>query len=98
MTRWGKNVSLGSVMEDTPNPRRAIEDIIRISEILAVARAIHSGGNVHAGQEIDYFIEPDARELALAPAAGVQQGKPYRARVEQWHLNEAHRILQHWKR
>lgn len=77
---------------------RELEEIVRTSEILAVARALHVGERVHVGQEIDYFIDPDARNLAKAIGRSVQRGLPYRTRVEAWHLEEARRVVERWRK
>lgn len=71
-----------------------VEDVIRISEILAVARAIQSGGEPAVGQTIDYFIEPEASGIVKRGlGAPPRKGKPYRTTVEQWHLDGARRMV-----
>ena len=75
---------------------RVLEEIIRTSEILAVARALSAGNAVHVGEQIDYFIEPEALRLPVK-AGATQAGRPYRTEVQQWHLDRAHSVLQQWR-
>jgi hypothetical protein len=65
------------------------ERIIRHSEVIAV-RAIQSGTAPRLGDSLDYFIEvPSAlgRRAFARPQSNAQ--KPYRFKVEQWHLGAA---------
>jgi hypothetical protein len=66
-----------------------VEQIVRTSEILAVARALQAGNNLRIGQTVDYFIEP----------CGVAKktGKPYRVPIEQWHLDAAKQMVEQWR-
>jgi hypothetical protein len=71
-----------------------VAEVLRSSEVRAVAQRILSGDPVRIGQIVDYAIVPPP---AVAGAMGLQRGsarsKPYRVAVEQWHLEEAERML-----
>jgi hypothetical protein len=70
-----------------------VEDVIRTSEILAVARALRAGDRLQLGQTVDYFLEPQATGLIAGPISPTKSGKPYRTVVEQWHLDAANQML-----
>jgi hypothetical protein len=66
------------------------ERIIRHSEMMAVVRAIQSGTAPRIGDSVDYFIEVPAapgRRAFSRPQSKAQ--KPYRFKVEHWHLDAA---------
>ena len=71
-----------------------VAEVLRSSEVRAVAQRIVSGDPVRIGQIVDYLIVPPP---AVAGVMGFQRGsarpKPYRVAVEQWHLEEAERML-----
>jgi hypothetical protein len=75
------------------NPEETMEQIVRTSEILAVVQELRRGSRPKIGDTIDYFLEPEVTGPFSARAAGAKQRKPYRTRVEQWHLDEAARLL-----
>lgn len=74
-----------------------IEEIIRTSEILAVARALRSGDRPRVGQSIDYYLEPETNGLFSPATDSAKQGKPYRTVIEQWHFDAAVRMVNHWR-
>ena len=66
------------------------ERIIRHSETMAVVRAIRSGTAPRVGDSLDYFIEvPAAVERRAFARPQNKAPKPYRFKVEQWHLDAA---------
>jgi hypothetical protein len=75
-----------------------VERVVYASEILAVARALQSGNAPRLGQSIDYYIEPEASGVAAARRSSAKPGKPYRATVEQWHLDAARLMVEEWRR
>jgi hypothetical protein len=62
-----------------------VSKMIKQSEVAAVVRVLRSGSAPRIGQVVDYEIL-NAR-LAEKPS------RPYRVAVEQWHLDEARRML-----
>ena len=76
-----------------------VAEVLRLSEVRAVAQRILSGDPVRIGQIVDYAIVPPP---AVAGVMGLQRGsarpKPYRVAVEPWHLEEAERILKETRR
>ena len=70
-----------------------IEHIVHTSEILAVARALQSGDTVRVGQNIDYYLDPEASGLVSVGSKISKHGKPYRTAIEQWHLDAAYQML-----
>jgi hypothetical protein len=70
------------------------ERIIRNSEMMAVVRAIRSGTAPRIGDSLDYFIEvPAARERRPFARPQSKAPKPYRFKVEQWHLDAARDVV-----
>ena len=73
-----------------PSIERETERIIRHSEVMAVVRAIRSGTAPRIGDSLDYFIEvPAALERRAFARPQNKAPKPYRFKVEQWHLDSA---------
>ena len=70
------------------------ERIIRLSEVMAVVRAIRSGAAPHLRDSLDYFIEvPAALERRAFARPQNKAQRPYRFQVEQWHLDAARDVL-----
>jgi hypothetical protein len=70
------------------------ERIIRNSEMMAVVRAIRSGTAPRLGDSLDYFIEvPAALERRDFARPQNKAPKPYRFKVEQWHLDAARDVV-----
>ncbi len=72
-----------------------VEQVIRSSEVRAVAKLIGSGKLVRLGQVVDYFIELDF-ETPPNNYAGLtlhRKRSSYRVAVEPWHLEAAERML-----
>jgi len=70
------------------------ERIIRNSEIMAVGRAIRSGTAPRLEDSLDYFIEvPEAVESRPFARPQKKAPKPYRFKVEQWHLDAARDVV-----
>ena len=70
------------------------ERIIRNSEMMAVVRAIRSGTAPRIGDSLDYFIEvPAAHERRAFARPQNKAPKPYRFKVEQWHLDAARDVI-----
>jgi hypothetical protein len=70
------------------------ERIIRNSEMMAVVRAIRSGTAPRLGDSLDYFIEvPAALERRAFARPQNKAPKPYRFKVEQWHLDAARDVF-----
>jgi hypothetical protein len=70
------------------------ERIIRNSEMMAVVRAIRSGMAPRLGDSLDYFIEvPAALERRAFARPQNKAPKPYRFKVEQWHLDAARDVV-----
>jgi hypothetical protein len=66
------------------------ERIIRHSETMAVVRAMRSGTAPRIGDSLDYFIEvPAALERRAFARPQSKAPKPYRFKIEQWHLDAA---------
>jgi purine nucleoside phosphorylase len=76
-----------------------VAEVLRLSEVRAVAQRILSGKPVHIGQIVDYTIVPPP---VGGGTMGLHQGsarpKPYRVAVEPWHLEEAERMLNEIRR
>lgn len=70
-----------------------VEHIVHTSEILAVARALQSGGDPRVGENIDYYLEPEASGLVTVGTRASKHGKPYRTAIEQWHLDAARQMV-----
>lgn len=83
-------------MSNLNTTRSEVEQIIRTSEILAVARALQAGNQLRVGETIDYFIEPEVSRSAICVKPS-KNTKPYRVPVEQWHLDAAIRMLEQWR-
>ena len=64
--------------------RNQVEQIIRRSEVRAVAQAMKSGGRPRIGDVLDYTI--DVPGLAKPSRS---RSSTYRFSVEAWHLSEA---------
>lgn len=78
--------------------REEMREIIRQSEIKAVARELRSGNRPHIGQLVDYYIEAQGTVSCLFDAGhapGRKPTTPFRLVVEQWHLDAANRMLDH---
>jgi hypothetical protein len=70
------------------------ERIIRNSEMMTVVRAIRSGTAPRLGDSLDYFIEvPASLERRAFARPQNKPPKPYRFKVEQWHLDAARDVL-----
>ena len=70
------------------------ERIIRHSEVMAVVRAMRSGTAPRLGDSLDYFIEvPAALERRAFARPQNKTPKPYRFKVEQWHLDAARDVF-----
>jgi hypothetical protein len=62
-----------------------VSKLIKKSEVAAVVLALRSGSAPRIGQLVDYEI------LSARPSE--KPSRPYRVAVEQWHLDEAQRML-----
>jgi hypothetical protein len=62
-----------------------VSKMIKQSEVAAVVRALRNGSAPRIGQIVDYDI------LSARPSE--KPSRPYRVAVEQWHLDEARRML-----
>ena len=58
-----------------------VEEIVRRSEVEAVARALRTGQTPRVGEMIDYEIEGVRQKT--------RRSQPYRVAIEQWHLDAA---------
>ena len=85
-----------TVVMDQAQVRGEVEQVIRWSEVKAVAEALRAGNRPRIGQVIDYVIEPPPyasdRFTMLRGSSGKRE-KPYRVAIEQWHLDAAERML-----
>jgi hypothetical protein len=72
-----------------------VEEVIRLSEIRAVADCMLAGNPVRLGQVVDYFVAPPQSPAGvMVQPGGSAHEKPYRVAVQQWHLDAAERMLQ----
>lgn len=83
---------------DQKEIRSEVENIVRSSEVKAVVRAMRSGNRSRIGQTINYEIEaPSHAAGPFAPrwGLGLRRERPYQFAIEQWHLDEAERMIDH---
>jgi hypothetical protein len=72
---------------------KEVETVIRHSEVMAVVRAMQSSHAPAVGNSLDYFIEVPSHERPYTSVAQGKGRKPYRFKVEQWHLNAASLVV-----
>jgi|ERR1043166_595328 hypothetical protein len=84
-----------TVVMDQAQVRGEVEQVIRWSEVKAVAEALRAGNRPRVGLVIDYVNEPPyaSDRFTMLRGSSVKREKPYRVAIEQWHLDAAERML-----